>query len=159
MSITDRIKAIRIGKSAKVGHKKIVRLGEDEFEFDGKICNLKELTDSMTEAPQQSEDIYDRVAFVMCYPTGGIVSLHRCKNKNEHNILIESAKKKKLFLHYADLKMINGQEFISTIMTVDWATVPDIQNIETKTVTLECKRCKITFKSQSGYTLHMKSKH
>lgn len=160
MAIIDRIKAIKHGKSLKINGRAVRRIGDDEYQIDGDIINGNKAVELLSE-PQESADIYDRIAFVLCMPNGGIVACYRCKNKQQHNIIIEYAKSKKYYLYYADIvKVGESIEYATKTMSVEWATVPDIiDSVEKKEQKFECKACKIKFKSQSGYTLHMKAKH
>lgn len=103
---------------------------------------------------------YETTAFVLKNPLGGIVGHYKCNDKKQLNTLREYAKKKKLYLYFADIVVIDGKECISSLMAVDWNTVPELSESKPEsTVKLTCKTCKISFKSKSGFTLHMKSKH
>ncbi len=161
MNTIDKLRSIKHGKSAKVGNKIVIRIGDDEYKIGEEYYTLNEAVPHLADAVISNDHHYDRLAFMVVMPTGGIMSYHKCRSKQEHNRLLEYAKQKSCYLYYADLKRgKDGSELIQFPMVVDWASVPDVETHEsTAKEALECKRCKMKFKSRSGYTLHMKSKH
>jgi hypothetical protein len=106
----------------------------------------------------------------MC-PIQNVVSKHKIVNKKEYNALLLKAKKKNLYVYYAEVKK-RGDKHIVNHLVFDWESLPkdtdpkpvvwpsgDKRTVVKEEVDLVCEECEKEFSSKSGYTLHMKSKH
>lgn len=159
MAILERLKAIKIGKSAKIAGKVIYRVGEDEFKLDDDYMTANKLTEVLAETPL-ADMSYKRIGFILKTTDGATVGSYKCADKHQYHSLLSHAKLKKLRIWCGDIKVLDGREAIIGPLWVDWASFSDDKEDKPSgNKVLRCQKCGIEFKSQSGYTLHMKAKH
>ena len=102
---------------------------------------------------------------ILVRPPSRIISTHRIKSRSFYNKLIEESKSRRLLLYTTTIEIINGKPIPKQPWVLDDSTIDNIMHKETeitektKDTNLVCKKCGKRFKSQSGLTLHMKSKH
>jgi hypothetical protein len=158
MSITDRLRSIKIGKSAKIAGKTIVRLSDDEFKIDDDFYASEKAAELLSEKPA-TDVTYTRTGFILRTPLGAHVGSYKCHDRQRYNKLLEHARSKGLYVWIGDLREIDGKEYIIGPYSVEWSSIPDLVEEKKLKVELECRECNLSFKSQSGYTLHMKARH
>ena len=100
-----------------------------------------------------------------------VVSKHKIAGKKEYNALLLKAKKKNLYVYYAEVKK-RVDKYIADHLVFDWDSLPkdsdprptvwpsgDKRTVIKEELDLVCEECEKKFSSKSGYTLHIKSKH
>ncbi len=104
---------------------------------------------------------YSKTVFVAIEPPARIISVYHINDLAEHQKLANEVKTKGLCLYRADIKLSNGKNYVVQPWLLDRLAISDktIAVDQTKTDDLLCPICTKKMSSQSGLSLHMKSKH
>jgi len=164
MALSDRLEKIKIGKTVTIVGKLITKVAtnsylyeESEYSRDALVRLIGEINATVAELQ------YEKTAFILGTPLGGIIASYRVKNKKEYTQLLEEAKRRKLYLYYTDIKEKDGKIIVTYPLLVDWASLPEAIAPAPITVlpsnAIICPHCQKVLNSKVGLALHIKSKH
>lgn len=164
MALSDRLEKIKIGKTVTIVGKLITRAAANSYLYEESEYSRDALARLIGEINVASAELqYEKTAFILGTPLGGVIASYRVKNKKEYAQVLEEAKRRKLYLYYTDIKEKDGKMVVSYPLLVDWASVPDAAApapIVVESVNaIICPTCSKKLSSKVGLALHIKSKH
>lgn len=168
----EQLKSIKSGKSNRVRGQDVKR-DDDRYLIDGEEYSLDEAVKRLDQSgPTKSGIDYDWTVFLECPPCMGPSPLkhHRCKNRAEHQELLEAVKKRKNYLYYGAVAKVDGKCVARPPFIIDWDSIPEhpdeLKKQEEKPKDpkrwdrgLSCPFCGIEVSSTPGRTLHVKAQH
>lgn len=183
MSVRLKLESLEYKKVRDISGNKVLRLDESTFIINGESHNLESALKLLGEKPKLSEESkYVGKIFILVEPPARIISAHNIATQDEYDKLLQLAKKKKVFIYFADVISKSGKNIAEQPWLIDWRSVskesmtsvlkasPEDDNITSNSDVVEsssvsnddfivCPYCSKKMNSLFGRTNHVKSKH